>query len=269
MRLASLLIGCLLFSLSTPVSADEARINVILSQKVIGTFTASELKAVIPPKVVTYYDIRQKKERTSDAFPLKVFLDHVYGPTWQQSTYMDIIFVGRDGSSATGKTFQAEEGGGYIGFLDLESPDMELIPDSGRGKSTAFQLFWTGEAQRPANDYPWPSKIATIKLVQFEDQYPKVVPKGIAENTSAYRGFVTFRGQCFKCHAINRQGGKIGPDLNAPQSIVDYRPEKILKAFIREPSKYRYTTMPDQTHLTDNDLDDLVAYFKVKSKQPK
>ena len=72
------------------------------------------------------------------------------------------------------------------------------------------------------------------------------------------RGFDLFKAHCVRCHSINQQGGRIGPDLNAPKSIVSYRPKKMIKA---------YTDMPDQLFLTDAGLEDLYQYFVFKSKQ--
>ena len=41
----------------------------------------------------------------------------------------------------------------------------------------------------------------------------------------------------------------------------------MIKEFIRQPSKYRYTYMPDHLHLTERDLEDLYQYFRTKSRE--
>jgi cytochrome c1 len=58
----------------------------------------------------------------------------------------------------------------------------------------------------------------------------------------------------------------VGPDLNVPRSIVEYRPEGQIKAFVRNPQSFRYTTMPAHEHLADEELDHLVAYFRYMSR---
>jgi mono/diheme cytochrome c family protein len=131
-----------------------------------------------------------------------------------------------------------------------------------------FYLVWTREFQSTENEYPWPWQLASINLVRFEERYPEVVPQGPPPDSPASRGFRIFKGRCLRCHSINQQGGKIGPDLNAPMSITQYRSEEMIKAFIRQPSRFRHSGMPDHPDLTDQNLDDLYRYFKLKSTQP-
>ena len=67
--------------------------------------------------------------------------------------------------------------------------------------------------------------------------------------------------QCIACHAINREGGTVGPELNLPKSIVEYRPVDQIKQYIRNPATFRYSNMPANPQLTDQQLDQLIAYF--------
>jgi mono/diheme cytochrome c family protein len=93
------------------------------------------------------------------------------------------------------------------------------------------------------------------------------VPRGAAPDSPARRGFDVFRRSCLQCHAINGEGGRVGPELNVPRSIVEYRPEAQLRAFIRNPQQFRYTQMPANPHLAEADLDALLAYFRHMSAQ--
>ena len=79
------------------------------------------------------------------------------------------------------------------------------------------------------------------------------------------RGFNTFKKRCLKCHAINQEGGAVGPELNVPQSIIEYRPEAHIKAYISDPATFRYGGMPAHPDLTEAMLDDLIAYFRAMS----
>ncbi len=130
-----------------------------------------------------------------------------------------------------------------------------------------FYLVWTGADQTDVHRYPWPYQLAAIEISSFDSLYPHTVPRGAAEGDPARVGFAIFRAECVSCHAINGEGGKVGPDLNIPRSIVEYRPAEQVKAFIRDPHSFRYTSMPAHLHLSPRDLDSLVAYFQVMKDQ--
>ena len=55
----------------------------------------------------------------------------------------------------------------------------------------------------------------------------------------------------------------MGPDLNVPQSIVEYRPEAQIRAYIKDPGVFRYGAMPAHPSLSARDLDGLLAYFRA------
>jgi cytochrome c2 len=184
-----------------------------------------------------------------------------FGDELNNPDFTDIAFTALDGYESVSVLPKMKEKGGYIVFADLDSNNWEPIgrTDASPGP---FYLVWTGKDQLPENEYPWPWQIASINIMRFPDQYPLVYPQGAGKGSAAYKGYEIFKGRCVRCHSMNRQGGKVGPDLNAPRSILTYRSEYMIKEFIRHPSVYRYTQMPDHPDLSDQDLNDLIAYFR-------
>src|SRR5204862_79781 len=79
------------------------------------------------------------------------------------------------------------------------------------------------------------------------------------------RGFATFQRVCFSCHSMNRMGdATLGPDLNVPNSAVEYLGDEKLSALIRDPQSLRWwpgsrMSSIDQRTLSDADLKDLLA----------
>jgi mono/diheme cytochrome c family protein len=75
-----------------------------------------------------------------------------------------------------------------------------------------------------------------------------------------------FSAQCQRCHAINGEGGRLGPDLNIPRNILEYRAEADVRAYIKDPASFRYGNMPAHPLLTSEHLDQLVCYLREMGK---
>ncbi len=196
----------------------------------------------------------------------------------------NFFFRARDGYMKPASAARLAEGGGWLAISDIgagpASGQDSLSSDAWMALDPAwepigraavdpgpFYLVWTGARQADVHRYPWPYQLAAIEISSFDSLYPHTVPRGAAEGDPARVGFAIFRAECVSCHAINGEGGKVGPDLNIPRSIVEYRPAEQIKAFIRDPQSFRYTSMPSHLHLSPRDLDSLVAYFQVMKEQ--
>ena len=128
-------------------------------------------------------------------------------------------------------------------------------------------MVWANSLPGEAEQWPWPYQLARIELASIGTQYPRTVPMGVPAGSPAARGYALFGKQCIACHAMNGQGGRVGPDLNVPRSIVEYRPRDQIVAFIRNPESFRYSSMPAHLHMSASELQDIVAYFEVMKDQ--
>lgn len=242
-------------------AADDPSLSFEVSGKTVATFTLSQMLSRLPRHRVEYADPYYQKVKRLQAFALHDVLSLGFGDEWRSERFTEFLFRALDGYRSLSTRAQVSLDGGYIAFGDDERDDgWEPIGDR-QVDPGPFYLFWTKPGQTTANEFPWPYQLVAIELLRFEDRYPRVYPTGAGEGSPALRGYETFKARCFRCHAMNRQGGKVGPDLNAPQSIVVYRSQHMIREFIRNPSKYRYTHMPDHEDLDDDALDELLAYF--------
>jgi mono/diheme cytochrome c family protein len=226
--------------------------------KPVTTLTLETIVAKIPPETVTQYDPYYQREKHYRAVPLADVLELAF-PNENLATD-EYVLRAKDGYTVPMRGSLATEPGAYIAFEDLDVPGWEPIGER-KANPAPFYLVWSKKEQANLDTHPRPYQLAAIEIAPFEDVFPHTAPKGIAEGEPARRGFAIFKEQCILCHAINREGGRVGPDLNVPQSIVEYRPKDQIKAYIKNPLTFRYSAMPPHPKLSDSDLDDIVAYF--------
>jgi len=216
------------------------------------------------------YHLRTMRYR---ALPLRCVLDQGFATSGGASGLLEqgLLLRALDGYTRPVAGRMLLEPGGYVAFGEsdrLAAGDVgsRFSPiDRRRVDPAPFYLVWTGTDQGDPHDTPWPYQLARIEVAPFEEAFPATVPTGLEGEDPGWRGYAVFQAACASCHAINAQGGRVGPDLNVPRSIIDYRPTEQIKAYIRNPQATRYTSMPPHPNLTDADLDALIAYFSAMS----
>lgn len=214
------------------------------------------------------YYLRAKRFR---ALPLACVLERGFGAAPENGD--SLFFRARDGYVKPTNGKRLAENGAWLAFADLDSSDGDELGwepiDRGKVDPSPFYVVWSGRDQNDPHRYPWPYQLAAIEIASFSSNFPHTRPTSAKRSEPAWKGYAVFRRECIACHAINGQGGRVGPELNVPQSIVEYRPAEQIKAYIRDPSTFRYTSMPSHLHLSDQELDALVAYFEVMKKHKK
>jgi len=226
----------------------------------------ARLRASCAEEVVTvandpYYGGRKRFA----ALPLACVLERGFGSAPAAS---DNVFLrARDGYVKPATGARLAEPGAWLAFADADharGDDPGWQPIDRQQKDPApFYVVWSGAGQTDAHRYPWPYQLAAVEIAPFESRFPHTRPGSAPPGSPAWEGFAVFRRECVACHAVNGEGGVVGPELNVPKSIVEYRPEAQIKAYVRDPQSFRYTSMPSHRHLSDAQLDALVAYFHV------
>jgi len=223
------------------------------------------LSALASARSIRVFEPYEAREVEFRALPLNDVLDQVFDAAWRSQE--ELLFTCSDGYQPTVPVQRALRHRAWLAFdrADEEGFSISKLESGTRRRIQLgpFYLIWENlrDAEvRSEGDYGWPYQLVGIDLILTSDRFPKMVPPADAM-PAAVLGFAAFRVHCSRCHAINGEGGMIGPDLNIPRSIVEYRPIAQIKAFIRDPQSFRYTTMPPHPHLADSQLDELVAYF--------
>jgi len=251
--------------LAAPARAEELALRFERDGALLRSLSRAQLTAACGVERIEVADPYYQKTKTFLAFALACVLEQGFGKPAAAQREENFFLRASDGYVKPASGARLAEPGGWLAFGDAEhsradTPGWEPI-DRRQVDPGPYYLVWSGPGQNDAHRYPWPYQLVAIEIAPFEARYPHTLPKGVPPDAPAWTGFAVFRAECVACHAINGEGGTIGPELNLPQSIVEYRPAAQLKSFIQNPAQFRYSSMPANPHLTPEQLDGLIAYF--------
>ena len=233
----------------------------------------SALRRLCSAQAVEVDDPYHAKRMTYRALALRCVLDVGFAERGGAASLRDagLLLRALDGYTRPVAGRELLEPGAYLAYgepdrLRDDTGGSAFSPIDRRQVDPApFYLVWTGVERGDPHETPWPYQLGRIEIAPFEAAFPKTVPTGLDETDPGWTGYDLFQEACASCHSINGQGGKIGPDLNIPRSIIEYRPIPQIRAYVRNPQATRYTSMPAHPNLNERDLDSLIAYFRAMS----
>lgn len=225
-----------------------------------------ELSEHAPAQIVTTDDPYYGRHKRFRAIPLEGALTYAFGQPASALARVSFVLKATDGYAVPVSGARLFEGGAFIAYDDVDIPGFAPIGPQNVSPAPTY-LIWARSGQSNLDTHPRPWQLTTIEIAPFEALHPHTVPTGEASGSPAMVGFGVFRDHCVKCHAVNREGGRVGPELNVPQSIVEYRPEAQIRAYIRDPAVFRYGAMPPHPGLTEAEMDGLIAYFRAMASR--
>jgi cytochrome c2 len=252
---------------STQPADSSAELTFMEGGKSISSVALSKMLQSIPVEQISAFDPYYQHNKRWRAIPVEKILLSGFNREPAMMKDQEFVLRASDGFAAYFPGARLLEGGAYVAIADLDKqPDWEPIGER-KDNPGPFYLIWAKSNQQDLETHARPWQLASIEIVTFDSQFPHVRPEGESVSPDAQQGFEIFRVQCLPCHSINRSGGKVGPELNVPRNILEYRDPAVLRAFIKNPQSFRYTVMPAHPDMTPEQLDDVIAYLGEMKNQ--
>lgn len=224
-------------------ASAEADLAFARHSEPVATRSLESLEEAVPPSTVRVFEPYEKGEASFRALPFDRVLDSVYSPSWRQEE--EVLFTCRDGYQPTVPVARILRHRAWLAFDRVDEPGFAIRKrESGQWKRVElgpFYLVWENldDAKiRQEWDYGWPYQVVSVDLIRTADRFPRLVPPA-GSSAQVKAGFAAFRIHCSKCHALDGQGGSIGPELGGPASPVDTRDRQWLRDWIEDPSRIR------------------------------
>ncbi len=225
--------------------------------------------------------------------PARTLLDEMFGETWRSQE--ELVFVCHDGYRAGVSVARLLRHRVWFAFARQDASFAIDKPVGGevvRTELAPAYLVWDSlrdDVIRSEGDWGWPYQIVAVEYATVAERYARLTPPQVegmaarveptdstvgettavtdpaADAASVQRGFDAFRRYCTRCHAINGQGGTVGPELNYPANVTEYLKPEWLVRWIGDPQSVRHRTpmpgLPAGVPHRDETIADLVAYL--------
>jgi len=240
----------------------------------VATATLESLRARFPASRVRVREPYETGAVAFEAFAFVDVLDAIYSREWRDEE--EILFTCSDGYQPTVPVQRVLQHRAWLAFDRVGEAGFSILKlESGQRKRIElgpFYLIWENlddPQVRQEGDYGWPYQVVGVDLIRTADRFPRMLPP--AGSTGAVRdGFAAFRVHCSRCHAINGEGGRIGPELNAPVSAVERHDAIWLRRWMDDPSQIAPDSrmpplnpaLPDRERI----LSAILAYLEAMSR---
>lgn len=263
------LLACVFFIVG-PANTEElsggesSTLRFYSHERKVAVLSLNEIQENFEVADMEVYDPFYQEVRCYSVVALKEIVNHVYPKEFPSDQSMALKFEAFDGYQVQVSREKINSGGASLAVgVCGEFSDWQPLPGHFGATPGPFYLVWSGSNQVAENGFFWPWQISHIGIIKEQESLGALRPRIEAgASKGSVLGHELFQRRCGGCHALDGRGGKVGPDLQSPQNILAYRPEEQVRAFIKSPSKFRHSPMPDFPDLSNSQLDSLIEYFR-------
>lgn len=269
--LLSLWIGLLSLVGAPCLAAEPRQLRFARHSEALVTRSLTWLRAAVPAQTIRVHEPYEGREVVFEALPFAAVLDAVYTPSWRGEE--ELLFTCLDGYQPTVPVRRVLEHRAWLAFGRRGDPGFTILKlESGerrRIELAPFYLVWENleDARlRQEHDYGWPYQLVSVDLIRVRDRFPTMAPPDDA-SPAVRAGFDAYRIHCSRCHAIDGEGGTLGPDLGRLEPL-QYRDVAWLRRWIDEPASVRPNTRmpplnPDLPG-RDQTIREVIAYLQSR-----
>lgn len=240
------------------VPASDSLTIDLLDLKDRGLLKATQIVSIKPDPV--YH-----KNKRFNALPLKDILEKYSSIKRMNAADLKVVFECEDGYKPEMPLEILLSAKAFLAVSDvdaLKGREWEILLKNGQeSKMEPFYVVYEGVSGDDLS-YKWPYNLVKIHLAPLHENDEALKPK----NKSTLAGYEIFKNRCQTCHAINKIGGKMGPELNYPKSVTEYWKTDDLKAFIQNPASYRYNVKMPTLGIKPEEANAVVKYLSYMSE---
>ncbi|SEO29611.1 Cytochrome c, mono-and diheme variants [Nitrosospira multiformis] len=240
--------------------------------KVVRAFSVDRLRAIALERALEVFEPHERRNRVYRVLPARAVFAEVFGRDWEKAR--EIVFTAIDGYQPSVPVKKFLHHDGYFAFANENREPFTLTNKLQNNEVVPLgplYLVWNNIGSKElleagASDMPY--QIKTIEL-KMKGAFPNMIPPS-GSSKQVQRGFEHFRRHCAACHTINGEGGGKAPELNYPESIVEYIKPEYLKRWILAPQTIRYNTMMpglgEEISNREQVAAEIIAYLKTMSR---
>ena len=204
------------------------------------------------------------KTKKFNALPLKEVLERFSSMKNLNAADTKVVFECEDGYKPEMPLEKLLSAKAFLAISDVDAPKgrewEQILKDGHEMKAAPFYVVYEGVSPKDG-DYKWPYNLVKIHFAPLHENDAALKPK----DESAMVGYNLFKKNCQTCHAINKIGGKMGPELNFPKSVTEYWKTDDLKAFIQNPPSYRNDVKMPTLGIKPAEATEIVKYLEYMS----
>jgi cytochrome c2 len=239
------------------VTASDSLTIDLLDLKERGLLKVTQIVSIKPDPV--YH-----KNKRFNALPLKDILEKYSSIKRMNANDLKVVFECEDGYKPEMPLEILFSVKAFLAVGDADAPKgraWEILLKNGQeSKIEPFYVVYEGVSGDDVS-YKWPYNLVKIHLAPLHENDEALKPKDI----STLAGYELFKNRCQTCHAINKIGGKMGPELNYPKSVTEYWKTDDLKAFIQNPASYRDNVKMPTLGIKPEEATEIVKYLSYMS----